>query len=379
MTDLTTVAVLGSCITRDNFNRRFNPDYKQWYAVGPTTNQSSMIALMSPPVDEPWEPLAEMKPYGRWNVASDLSREILTLLPAERPDLVVLDFFGDVHFGVLRMPDGRYVTDNRWRLRKTDLYGRLMADPGTVAVRWQDDPDAYFALWTEAMDRFAAHVAEHCPDSRVVVHCGFNAVDVLRAGQDVPTPLGPPGRKGKPARVGIRRGNRFWARLNEHARTAYGWDHVDLSRERFATFADHPWGPFEVHYTMDYYRRFQAELHRVVLREQLPAELAARVDAVAEASARRIQVELGAAPPEEEAAAPRWRRLLGRSPRDAGLTADRRLLESLRGDLDEDAWTRVAQLPESADERIAWLRAVREAQEAQEARERVTPAAEPPG
>ena len=26
-----TVAVAGSCPTRDNFNTRFNPDYRRWY------------------------------------------------------------------------------------------------------------------------------------------------------------------------------------------------------------------------------------------------------------------------------------------------------------------------------------------------------------
>lgn len=378
MSEPLTVAILGSCITRDNFNRRFNPEYKRWYAVGSTTNQSSMIALMSPAVDEPWEPVEEMKPYGLWNVRSDLSREILDLLPAEQPDFLMLDFFGDIHFGVLRLPDGRYVTDNRWRIHKTDLYRRLMADPGTVALRWQDDPDAYFDLWTEAMDRFAAYVAERCPRTRVIVHFGFNALEVLRPGKGVPGPLGPAGVDAKTARVEAKKANAFWTRLNDHARSAYGWEHIDLSGEYYVTFPEHPWGSFEVHYTLDYYRRFQAELHRLALREELPAELAAQVDEVADAAHRRIQDELAwwraahrqRARAAKEAARPRLRRMLRPGPR-AALPArppepgeDHVRLEGLRDALDDATWERVAELPRSADEHVAWIREIGEARAA---------------
>lgn len=378
MTEPRTVAVLGSCITRDNFNRTFNPDYKNWYAVGATTNQSSMIALMSPPVLEPWEPVQEMKPYGLWNVASDLTREVLGLLAEEPPDFLILDFFGDIHFGVLRLGDGRYVTDNRWRIHKTDLHQRLVADPATTRIRWQDDEDAYFALWVEAMDRFAVHVAEHCPRTRVVVHGGFNAVEVLRPGRSIPGPLGPAGAEGRPLRVEARRGSAFWARLNAHARTAYGWEGIDLSDEWYVTFAEHPWGAFEVHYTLDYYHRFQAELHRLALHDELSPGLAARVDAVADAASGRVRGELAwwrardaqRARDRAEAKRPRWKRTLKPAPqvtlppRPADPGEDHALLAALKGELDDSAWQRVAELTRSADEHVAWLRSVGEAKDA---------------
>lgn len=369
MSDQRSVAVLGSCITRDNFNSRFNADWKRWYQVGPTTNQSSMIALMSPPVDLPWKPVREMKPYGLWNVESDLSREILDLLREDQPDFVVLDFFGDVHFGVLRMADGRYLTNNRWRIHKTDLYERLIADESTQVIRWQDDPHAYFTLWTEAMDRFAAYVAEHCPRTRVVVHCGFNAVEVMEPGRDVPARMQ---LKGKPPRAEGVAGSRFWARLNDHATSAYGWETIDLRDEWYVSFTDHPWGAFAVHYTLDYYHRFQAELHRLALRSELPDDLAARVDGVAEAAARRVREELAfwrdaerrVAEPATGGRLGRLGRLVRREPRldlsrpPLGEGEDHRLMTELRGKLDDEAWERVAQLPRSADEHVAWLREV---------------------
>lgn len=361
------VAVLGSCITRDNFNSRFNPEYKTWFRVASSTNQSSMIALMSPPVDEPWEPVRPMKPYGLWNVGSDLSREILDLLREDPPDLLVLDFFGDIHFGVLQMADGRFLTDNRWRIHKTDLYQRLMADEGTRVLHWQDDEEGYFALWVDAMDRFAEYVATHCPQTRVVVHCDFNAHEVLKPESPTPGWMGPDGPK---ARTQARRANAYWARLNQHAVTAYGWEGIDLGDEWYVSFSDHPWGPFAVHYTMDYYHRFLAELQRLVLRAEQPA-LAARVDELAEAAADRVRAELehwqAVARAEETDGRPRtgWRRLVRRTPAPADLTrpdpatgADHELLARLRADVDDATYERLAQLPRSADEHVAFLREV---------------------
>ena len=256
-----------------------------------------------------------------------------------------------------------------------------MEDSGAVALRWQDDADAYFDLWAEAMDRFAAYVAERCPRTRVVVHCGFNAVEVLRSGKSVPSPLGPGGREGKAARVEARQGNAFWKRLNEHARTSYGWEHIDLSDEYYVTFPEHPWGAFDVHYTMDYYRRFQAEMHHLALREELPADLAARVDAVSEAAAHRVRDELAwwRAADRQRARAPRRPRVragagccgpdlarLSRRGRacPATTTCSSRGCGTPSTMRPGSGWL---QLPRSADEHVAWIREVEEARAARAA------------
>ncbi|KQZ75831.1 DUF6270 domain-containing protein [Nocardioides sp. Root151] len=371
MSDPRVVVVMGSCITRDNFNSRFNADYKQWFEVGATTNQSSMIALMSPPVDEPWEPLEPMKPYGLWNVASDLNREILGLIAENPPEILILDFFGDVHFGVLRMADGRFVTNNRWRIHKTDLYQRLIDDERTEVLSWQADADAYFELWTEAMDRFAAFVTEHCPTTRVIVHCGFNATEVMRPNLPIPGRLHPVNKEVRLTHV---RGNDFWARLNKYASTSYGWDSIDLGGESYTSFKEHPWGPFEVHYTMDYYHRFLGELHRLALRDDLAPDVMTKVDEIADASAERVRTELdrlskafdAVANPPARPSPTGWRKLLPRKTgegTDPGPPAevacrDHDLLDALRGYVDDETFERVAQLPASADEHVAVLRGI---------------------
>lgn len=276
--DPRSVAVFGSCTTRDNFNSRFNPDYKLRYDVRLAANQTSVITMMSPPLDPDFTPTRAMSEYDQWNIRSDLTREFLPLLADLKPDYLILDFFADVHFGVLRLEDGRYVTNNRWKFWRTDLYQKLLDTESFERLRIFDDPDGYVELWAEALARFAAYVEEHCPDTKVVVHCGFNTDELVPPGSTRPVPLR---TYKKGSRINVPLANELWARLDDHAISTYGWDAIDLRGEGYVTHADHPWGPFYVHYTMDYYPRFLAELDLIDLRDSLEPDALARVEAIA--------------------------------------------------------------------------------------------------
>ena len=54
------VAVMGSCTTRDNFNSRFNPDYKQMWDCVLLQNQSSLLSIMAPPLEISEDQLGEV-------------------------------------------------------------------------------------------------------------------------------------------------------------------------------------------------------------------------------------------------------------------------------------------------------------------------------
>ena len=80
------MAVAGSCPTRDNFNTRFNPGYLRWFRCTLSTNQTSVITQMSPPLDDvTWHGLKEMNDYDAWNINNDLNREFLKLVAELRP------------------------------------------------------------------------------------------------------------------------------------------------------------------------------------------------------------------------------------------------------------------------------------------------------
>jgi hypothetical protein len=213
----------------------------------------------------------------------------------QQPRFLVLDWFGDVHFGVARLPDGRYFTDNRWKIATTDFYRDRREAGELTRLNHLEDPDGYFALWTEALARFAARMAETNPRTQIVVHRGWNTDRVLVPGRARAIPL----RKHKKVfPMDIPATNAFWARLDDHAVSTYGWDVIDLRDLEAPTYATHPWGAFYVHYTPDYYHRFLAELLKLSLRDRLDAETLAQValieTAAAEPAERRLEVEVAA-------------------------------------------------------------------------------------
>lgn len=260
--DPRSVAVFGSCITRDNFNTRFNPTYKASYRCDLMQNQMSVISLVSDPVTEAWEPTKTMSDYDLWNVRTEFDKSFLAELVKTRPDYLLLDFFGDAHFGVVRLDDGRFLTDNRWKVHHTDLFRRLREEGRLTRLRGVDDPDAYFALWTEALDRFAALVRAALPETRVVVHHGHHTDELTVPDRARPVSL----RKHRNnVRINVEAANALWRRMDRYAVEAFGAASIDLTGESFPTYDEHPWGPFYVHYRRDYYHRFLAELHKIVL------------------------------------------------------------------------------------------------------------------
>jgi hypothetical protein len=263
---LISVAVLGSCISRDNFNSRFNPEYKQAYECVLMQNQSSLISLMSKGFELSDEQLGDGNDYDRWNVTTDLSKEFLDRIGELAPDYLILDFFGDVHFGCLDLGDGRYITNNRWKLWPTPYYRELEAAGPPRSLRLDQDTDEYLRLWRDAYDRLVQHLQRVAPDTTVVVHRGHNTDLLALPDADAPVSLSGSGRL---QRLDVPLLNRLWAQLDDYAVSSTGFDQIDLTGKDYPTSPEHPWGPYYVHYSMDYYADFLAALSTLHLRHLL--------------------------------------------------------------------------------------------------------------
>ncbi|MDT0275020.1 DUF6270 domain-containing protein [Blastococcus goldschmidtiae] len=257
------VAVLGSCITRDNFNSRFNAGYKRWYQATLTQNQSSIISVMAAP-----SPITDAEigtggtEYDRANGRDDFRKTFLTRLAETPPDLLVMDFFGDVHFGCLDLGEGQYVTDNRWKLWPTPYYRARKAAGPLPELRLHVETDRYLELWKDAFDRLLAHVRQVAPQTTVVIHRGRNTGTLQLPDSGGTVPLL---ENRNLAKIDLARYNDLWRRLDDYACSHDGVVAIDLTDREYPTFDDHPWGPYYVHYTMDYYADFLAELHKVRL------------------------------------------------------------------------------------------------------------------
>lgn len=285
-----TVAVLGSCATRDNFNSRYNPGYRQFYECRLHQNQTSLIALMSPPMQVEWAPTGIMTDYDRWNIETEFDRSFLADVVELQPTYLILDFFADVHFGVLRLRDGNYVTNNRWKIRKTDWFENVRAERAFDRLSIFLDPAGYQEVWQEHYRRFDAFVREKLPDTTVVVHRRVN-VELIRL-RDRPRPVRLQ-RHAQIKRVDVAQANRLGRELDDFAIATSGAEQIDLTQVPWMTYEDHPLRPYYGHYEMPYYHRFLAELHQIHLRRTLGAEIGLMVRQVDRARAEEAALLTG--------------------------------------------------------------------------------------
>ncbi|WP_110241096.1 DUF6270 domain-containing protein [Nocardioides gilvus] len=277
------VAVLGSCITRDNFNSRFNPDYKRWYSCDLLQNQSSLISVMASAFSPEWVATKEFNAEGVRRIESEFDKSFLSDLVALQPDHLVIDHFGDVHLGVVEVDGVTHVTDNRWTMHHTSWY-QEMADSGRLRVIDPvADADEYLALWRDAASRFADFVSRNLPDTQVIVHRG-HSTSRLRLPEKPGTVGLHRARGGK--RIRVEEVNPRWRALDDELAALLGAEVIDLTASEWATIDDHPWGPFHVHYEMGYYPLFLAELQRLTLQRVAPAEVVEVVNEILGVRAR---------------------------------------------------------------------------------------------
>src|SRR5690606_33509582 len=98
----------------------------------------------------------------------------------------------------------------------------------------------------------------------------------------------------------------------------------------WATFDAHPWGPFHVHYTQEYYPLFLAELHRLHLRHTATPDVVARIDEITAAHALLADSQQSAAATLLGRERQRTRRLRARVEELEGGSRVRRAVRALR-------------------------------------------------
>jgi len=257
-----TVAVIGSCMTRDVFNRRFNPRYDAWFRVAFDQMQPSLISLMSRPTSVATDAFDSLGAFEGRRLSDDVSKAILGRIEATPPDYLVVDFSGDVRFGAIRLDEDRWITNCRKVLRRTAWYRELEAASPLTVVRMQHEPDAYVELFAAALDRFAAHVRRVAPGTKVVLHRGHYVRRLIlpRSGRLVPL-----NEHRQVVRTDQARMDARWARLDDLAIDAHGWSAIDLRGREYPTSDSHPWGAGHLHYSPDYYPDVLAALAAIHL------------------------------------------------------------------------------------------------------------------
>lgn len=250
------VAVLGSCVTRDNFNRTFNPGYRDLFDCVALANQVSIVSLMSEPVPVDPDELDGLSPRVHGELIQEFSRSFLKELIARKPDYLLIDFRPDLIFGFSELDRGEIVTHNTWSTTKTRFYaGREVG-----WYRADRTPSEFLSRWKQAVDAFFDWANVNIPETEIVIHKARNvATWTTKDGQT------------KDFSPWSLRMNRHWNTMDDYLTSRDGVRSIDVLIPGQQSFEAHPWGPSALHYTFDYHQRFLSRLARMALNDALAA------------------------------------------------------------------------------------------------------------
>ncbi|CAM3728901.1 DUF6270 domain-containing protein [Mesobacillus zeae] len=242
-----TVGILGSCATRDNFNSLFNETYQEKYECTIFQMQSSVISVMSEPVRYNENKIDNLKhEYYKKDIEAEFKKDILDRLVEKNPDILILDFFADVYFGVFKLGNS-FVTHNTWKLPATTFYKEL----GSIEkINGIDHKQQFLQIWKESANRLMEFLMNLLPNAKIILNKA-RFVDFYIDGEEVKRLS----ESGRMYSVDVDKYNNLWNTLDDHILSRYHIDSIPFPDSQFADF-HHPWGPFYVHYTKKYYRSF---------------------------------------------------------------------------------------------------------------------------
>ncbi|MCU5688561.1 MULTISPECIES: DUF6270 domain-containing protein [Bacillus cereus group] len=250
------VAVLGSCVTRDNFNSKFNYDYKRYYECVLLQNQTSIISLMGKPVQLPSNKITELNQWDANDVRSDFEKSFLIQLKEKQPDYLIMDLFGDVFFGCIRLAD-TYVTNNYWKLGTTQFFKEIKK-PTYLNIMTQ--PEEYLLLWKNAINDLFETLREELPNCKIILHKA-RFTDIYYDKNNQLNKMNPS--------IDVKELNKYWDTLDRYILEKFNVQFIDLNEKKYFSYEQHPWGVFGVHYEMNYYGDFLKSLHKLVLANYL--------------------------------------------------------------------------------------------------------------
>ncbi|OOR22145.1 DUF6270 domain-containing protein [Bacillus cereus] len=240
------IAILGSCVSRDNFNSLFNPNYKLFFEVNAYHHQSSILSLMSEPLPfEEDEQILKLGDFGKWHLKTELNKEFLNHLANKKQDYLIIDFFGDIYYETLVLDESNYLTENP-KFANVPFLKKY-----TNKISIQNNKELYLRLWKEKIDSFFSLLKEKTPQTKIILN-KTRLLDTFKNGKSLTEY-----RKTLNAKiVNVNELNNLWDILDKYVVDKYDVTLFDMTQKEYHLSETHPWKSFYVHYTMDFYDDF---------------------------------------------------------------------------------------------------------------------------
>ena len=162
-----TFTTFSSCSSRDIFNSKINPGYKEFFKIGRDSMSVSLVSLMSKPISFDPAKVELDEPDVVKRIKDDFEKNYLKILKQDQYDYLVMDTYYDVEVGVIKLENSSYIT-NIYGLPETEFYKSLK---NFKIIRIYEQYDEFYSLFTKSCDLFFKFLKENCPNTKVILNC----------------------------------------------------------------------------------------------------------------------------------------------------------------------------------------------------------------
>lgn len=238
------VSVIGSCVTRDGFNSKFNPDWRKYFSCDVSAHQNSIISLVSSPSDLSKIDISNLSAWEKNGITYESKKQFWIDLENYQPDIIVVDLFSEVRFPIIDL-DGSYITDNCWRIGKSNGYNTLSNFNRISLSKDKENTELYLKLFSSALIQLREKLKFTCPNSKIFLNAPEAAYRYIE-GNNLPYFNNSQ----------VTEFNFFWGMVNQVFIDIFNPEVITIPSSMVVGDASHPWGKYFVHYHQSYYTHF---------------------------------------------------------------------------------------------------------------------------
>ncbi|PJG58404.1 DUF6270 domain-containing protein [Aeromonas cavernicola] len=252
--DVTHVGIIGSCVTRDNFNSRFNCNYKDKFICSALQNQSSLVSVVSPAINISDDSFSDLDPWSAKDTLRDFQKTIWNDLQEKQPDVLIFDLFTDARFTCISV-DNSFVTLNEWKLAKSNYFNTIV---NNEKIGMDINENQFLEIFKRGLLTLKDRLQSCCQNTIIVLHAARGVQYYCDNGEEKNFNLN-----------FVNTLNDRWEKLDNIFIDVFNPLVIDVFEgEVFKGDGAHPWGCSTVHYENKYYSRFLSKLEYVLLEKR---------------------------------------------------------------------------------------------------------------
>ncbi|MDA2882961.1 DUF6270 domain-containing protein [Lactococcus cremoris] len=165
------VAIIGSYLSRELFDKNKQKSEEEFEIVLYRKNLSFISLMMSKAIEYDYKKLdTKLKVDNVQQMLDELDKDTLSALIAVQPDILILDFYGDVFNGVIETQEGSFLTNSFKDVTGAYLLSDVKIKRQMSSNRSVQEFLDYSSIWCQAFDSFVEFIQRFLPETLVLVN-----------------------------------------------------------------------------------------------------------------------------------------------------------------------------------------------------------------